>query len=143
MIALSNKRLFVWVPAFAGMTVVEADLCATRVSNYFAACRPLQLAPPFPRLRRQQQHSRPEAHVAAAKRPKKKSRDVEKTYTHAAFIAKLRRLADSLETGKPFQIQIADDRINIPARATYNIEHERSGGEEEIEFQIKWKLVSD
>jgi hypothetical protein len=26
----------------------------------------------------------------------------------------------------------------VSARATYNIEHERDGEEEEIEFQIKW-----
>ncbi len=26
----------------------------------------------------------------------------------------------------------------MSARATYNIEHERDGEEEEIEFQIKW-----
>jgi hypothetical protein len=27
----------------------------------------------------------------------------------------------------------------VPDKATFTIEHERSGGEEEIEFQIKWK----
>jgi amphi-Trp domain-containing protein len=70
--------------------------------------------------------------------PRKKSRDLEKTYTHAQFIDKLRRLADALEKDKPFAIQIAGERINVPARATYNIEHEREGGDEEIEFQIKW-----
>lgn len=70
---------------------------------------------------------------------RKKSRDLEKTYARSEMIAKLRRLADSLETGKPFAIQIASERIRVPARAIYNIEHERSkSGEEEIEFQIKW-----
>ena len=29
-------------------------------------------------------------------------------------------------------------RIYVPVRAEYNIEHEREGGAEEIEFQIKW-----
>lgn len=72
---------------------------------------------------------------------RKKSRDLEKTYTHAQFIDKLRRLADALEKDKPFAIQIAGERINVPARAIYNIEHEREGGEEEIEFQIKWSEV--
>jgi hypothetical protein len=28
----------------------------------------------------------------------------------------------------------------VPVRAVYNIEHEREGDEEEIEFQIKWSL---
>jgi len=30
------------------------------------------------------------------------------------------------------------ERISVPVRARYNIEHEREDGEEEIEFQIKW-----
>ena len=70
--------------------------------------------------------------------PKRTKRDLEKTYDLDEFTEKLRRLADSLETGKRFAIQIAGERIFVPARATYNIEHERSGDEEEIEFQIKW-----
>ena len=68
----------------------------------------------------------------------KKDRDIEKGYTTSAFVAKLRRLADALESGEKFEIQIAGERIYIPVRATYNIEHEREGSEQEIEFQIKW-----
>ncbi|MEC4726396.1 amphi-Trp domain-containing protein [Shewanella sp. D64] len=68
----------------------------------------------------------------------KKERDIEKSYTNAEFVAKLRRLADSLESGNKFEIQIAGERIYVPVRAIYNIEHEREGTEEEIEFQIKW-----
>jgi amphi-Trp domain-containing protein len=74
--------------------------------------------------------------------PRKTSRDIETTYPSAQFVAKLRRFADCLEQGKPFVIQIAGERIHIPARATFNIEHERSADEEEIEFQIKWKPAS-
>jgi len=69
----------------------------------------------------------------------KEDRDIEKTYSKAEFIAKLRRLADSLESGKKFEIQIAGERIYVPVRAEFNIEHEREGAEEEIEFQIKWR----
>ena len=54
------------------------------------------------------------------------------------YVAKLRRLADALEQGEKFEIQIAGERIYVPVRAEYNIEHERTDGEEEIEFQIKW-----
>ena len=68
----------------------------------------------------------------------KTDRDIEKDYPLPDFIEKLRRLADALEKGERFQIQIAGERISVPVRATYNIEHERGGGEEEIEFQIKW-----
>jgi amphi-Trp domain-containing protein len=58
------------------------------------------------------------------------------------FIGKLRRLANALENGQRFEIQIAGDRVSVPVRATYNIEHERGDGEEEIEFQIKWSSKS-
>lgn len=69
----------------------------------------------------------------------KSERDVEKGYADSEFISKLRRLADAIETGEKFEIQIAGERIYVPVRAIYNIEHEREGDEEEIEFQIKWK----
>lgn len=69
---------------------------------------------------------------------RKPERDIEKTYPLPEFIDKLRRLADALETGERFEIQIAGERISVPVRATFNIEHERGEDEEEIEFQIKW-----
>ena len=70
----------------------------------------------------------------------KPSRDIEKDYPLDQFIEKLRRLADALESGRRFEIQIAGERISVPVRATYNIEHERSDKEEEVEFQIKWSV---
>jgi amphi-Trp domain-containing protein len=73
---------------------------------------------------------------------KKKNRDVEKKYTIKQTVAKLRRLADCLENGKPFQIQIAGERITVPASAIFNIEHEREGNSEEVEFQFKWVATS-
>lgn len=66
-------------------------------------------------------------------------RDVEKTYPLNEFVSKIRRLADCLEAGEQFEIQIAGERIYVPARAEYNIEHERGNGQQEIEFQIKWR----
>ena len=68
-----------------------------------------------------------------------KARDIEKTYTVAAFAAKLRRLADGLEAGKPFSIQVAGERVPVPRLAIFSIEHERDGAAEELEFQLKWK----
>jgi amphi-Trp domain-containing protein len=47
-------------------------------------------------------------------------------------------LADAIEQGKKFEIQIAGERIYVPVRAEFSIEHEREGRDEEIEFQIKW-----
>lgn len=70
---------------------------------------------------------------------KKKDRDIEKGYTLKQMVAKLRRLADCLENSKPFRIQIAGERLYIPSGATFNIEHEREGAMEEVEFQFKWE----
>lgn len=68
----------------------------------------------------------------------KPERDVEKGYPKADFVSKLRRLADAIENGDRFDIQIEGERIYVPVRAQFTIEHERSDDEEEIEFQIKW-----
>ncbi len=76
-----------------------------------------------------------------AKRKQRSERDIEKTYSTKQFVAKLRRLADCIEQGKRFQIQIAGQRISVPPDAIINIEHEREGKGEEVEFQLKWKNV--
>ena len=70
---------------------------------------------------------------------RRKDRDLEKAYTPKQFAAKLRRLADALESGEGFTIQVAGERLEIPAGVTFNIEHEREGRSEELEFQLKWK----
>ena len=66
-------------------------------------------------------------------------RDVEKDYPLKDFTAKLRRLADAIENGEQYEIQVAGERIYVPVRARYNIEHERGADGEELEFQIKWR----
>ena len=68
----------------------------------------------------------------------KQNRDVERVYSTSEFVSKLRRLANALEAGKRFEIQVAGERVYVPARAEFNVEHEREGNEEEIEFQLKW-----
>ena len=68
-------------------------------------------------------------------------RDVERNYSVGEFAAKLRRLADALEAGKPFRIQIAGERFTVPGGAAFSVEHEREGGEEEVEFQLKWTVA--
>jgi amphi-Trp domain-containing protein len=70
----------------------------------------------------------------------KGERDVERIYSTEDVVAKLRRLADALEDDKPFRIQVAGERIRVPRRAQFSIEHERGDDEEEIEFQLKWSL---
>jgi len=68
-------------------------------------------------------------------------RDIEKTYSRKAFAATLRRLADALERGERFAIQIAGRRVAVPRDAACGIEHEREGGIGEIEFQMTWKTA--
>lgn len=71
--------------------------------------------------------------------PARRDRDLERNYTRAQFVAKLRRFADAIESGKAFSIQVANERLRIPADAHFNIEHEREGNDEELEFQVMWK----
>ncbi len=73
--------------------------------------------------------------------PKKRARDITRTYTAKQFVSKLRRLADAIEQDKRFRIQVGGERISVPSTATISVEHEREGKEEEVEFQIRW--VSD
>ena len=71
---------------------------------------------------------------------KSRDRDLEKTYTTKQFIEKLRRLADCLEKGEPFRIQIGGERLTVPSNALVNIEHEREDRQQEVEFQLKWTV---
>lgn len=62
-----------------------------------------------------------------------------RSYSRTQFVAKLRRLADAIESGRPFTIQVAGEKLRIPLDAAFNVEHERSGANEELEFQLLWK----
>ncbi len=75
-----------------------------------------------------------------AMRKKRGKRDIEKDYPRRQLIVKLRRLAQCLEDGTRFRIQVAGERVSVPPNATINLEHERSSSEEEIEFQLRWEL---
>jgi amphi-Trp domain-containing protein len=67
-------------------------------------------------------------------------RDIERIYSTHELVAKLRRLADALEQDKPFRIQIAGERFQVPVRAEFSVEHERGEQHEEVEFQFTWAL---
>jgi amphi-Trp domain-containing protein len=71
---------------------------------------------------------------------KKHKRDIEKNYSVKEIVKKLRRLADCLEQGKRCQMQVAGERISIPATAIISVEHERDASSEEMEIQFKWPL---
>ena len=70
---------------------------------------------------------------------KSPDRDIEKIYSVKDFTAKLRRLADALDAGEPFEIQVAGERLYIPANSSFSVEHERSDDTEELEFQLRWQ----
>ena len=68
-------------------------------------------------------------------------RDVERAKTKEDFIATLRRVADALEGGENFRIQVAGKRFMVPADAHLSVEHEASDGTEELELQLRWSAV--
>lgn len=65
-------------------------------------------------------------------------RDVEKSVSKERFIETLRRVADSLEKGESFRIQIQNERITVPVNCELSFEHERDEEEQEIELQFRW-----
>ena len=67
-------------------------------------------------------------------------RDVAKEYSDAENIRKLERLVECMKSGEAYEIQVAGERIYVPVRARFSIEHERGDGEEELEFQFKWSI---
>lgn len=74
-------------------------------------------------------------------REPKADRDIDRSYGRKQFIEKLRRLADALESGDRFRIQVAGERISIPPDAEIGVEHERGEGMEEVEFQLRWRTA--
>lgn len=65
-------------------------------------------------------------------------RDVEKDVSVEYFVTTLRRLADALERGEPFRIQVANHRFVVPAGAQLVLEHEASEGREELALEVQW-----
>ncbi len=65
--------------------------------------------------------------------------EVEKGYSNKATAEKLRRLAESIEQGKAFEIQVKGQRIYVPADAEIEFEYEREENIHELEVEIKWK----
>jgi amphi-Trp domain-containing protein len=66
-------------------------------------------------------------------------RDIEKNVTKDQFVTTLRRLADALERGEPFRIQVANRRFEVPANAALVIEHEVEGESEELSLELQWR----
>lgn len=65
-------------------------------------------------------------------------REVEVNYELAAFVAELRRLADALESGEGYAIEVDGETVTLPTDALMSIAHEAEDGEVELEFQLTW-----
>lgn len=65
-------------------------------------------------------------------------RDVERDITPAAFATLLRRVADAVEAGESFRIQVVNQRFTVPKGAELSVEHEADDGDHELELQLKW-----
>ncbi|MEM9489787.1 MAG: amphi-Trp domain-containing protein [Myxococcota bacterium] len=70
-------------------------------------------------------------------------RDIEKNVSVEYFVGVLRRLADSLESGESFRIQVANKRFVVPKNAELIVEHEVEDGEEELSLELKWKSTDE
>lgn len=65
-------------------------------------------------------------------------RDIEKAVDKARFVETLRRLADAIEKGEAFRIQVAGKRFTVPETAALQIEHEVEGNTEELSLEVVW-----
>lgn len=68
-------------------------------------------------------------------------RETEVTHDITSFVAELRRLADALESGSGYTIDLNGDLVTIPINAMLSVAHEEDDGEVELEFQLSWSLA--
>lgn len=66
------------------------------------------------------------------------NRDIEKNVSTEYFVSTLRKLADALERGEPFRIQVQNQRFVVPRDAALVIEHEVEDGAEELSLELQW-----
>lgn len=67
------------------------------------------------------------------------ARDVTRIRSRDEFVALLRRVADAVERGEPFRVQVGGVRVTVPYDAELSVEHEAEGDAEEIEMQLRWR----
>ncbi|HEX8286577.1 MAG TPA: amphi-Trp domain-containing protein [Pyrinomonadaceae bacterium] len=73
----------------------------------------------------------------------KKEIDVERTYT-TQTADKLRRIANALEAGESFRLQVGGNRLRIRSDCKVEIEMQTDGKDKgEIEIEIKWNRGSN
>ncbi len=65
-------------------------------------------------------------------------REIEKNISKQAFINKLKRLIENLESDTSFVIQVKKKKIKVPEEVEFRIEHEKDVNGGELEFELKW-----
>ena len=65
-------------------------------------------------------------------------KEIEKKYTKKQTIKILKRLIQSLDKDKPFNIQMKGKKIYVPKESEIEIEYEIDNKKEKIEIEIKW-----
>jgi amphi-Trp domain-containing protein len=68
-----------------------------------------------------------------------KEKEVEKVVHTKYFVSVLRRMADALEKGESFRIQIQNRRVVVPPDAELEVEHEVEGEQQELSLELHWK----
>ena len=69
--------------------------------------------------------------------------EIEKNYEPSGFAAELRRLADAIESGEDFTLDIDGETITVPASALASVEFEQEDGTAELEFQLSWEVEDE
>jgi amphi-Trp domain-containing protein len=69
--------------------------------------------------------------------------NVEQTFAIRETAMKLRRIADAIEAGKSFRIQINGNRVLVPAGARIDIELQHEEYDGEVEVDISWKRTKN
>lgn len=69
--------------------------------------------------------------------------EIEKNYEPSGFVADLRRLADAIESGEEFTLEIDGNTITVPAGSLASVEFEQEDGTAELEFQLSWDVEDE
>jgi amphi-Trp domain-containing protein len=76
-------------------------------------------------------------------KPMAEDHETEMVLERSDFVAELRRLADALEAGTTFSLDVDGETVEIPEGAVMAVAFEREDGSVELEFQLSWSEPSD
>lgn len=70
-------------------------------------------------------------------------RDLDTNYDISAFANELRRLADALEAGEDYTIDIEGEEVLVPEDVSLSISYGCDDDGGELEFQLSWSVAED